>query len=166
MQMIYSIHALESYMLFGIDPATAAGFRHARQQYLEQADTSMEKLREYAEETSLGYDATRIREIDAGLRSLKDLEEKIEQLNESKTSQGTSQAYDLFQNQMLPLEKSLFALTGDLGESQMKQANLEIAQLQRANSSTLWTLWIATVLGALAGGSFSFVLSRRITRSI
>src|SRR6266567_2246352 len=30
-QLVYSIHALESYMLFGIDPASAANFRKARQ---------------------------------------------------------------------------------------------------------------------------------------
>jgi methyl-accepting chemotaxis protein len=165
-RMVYSIHALESYMLFGVDPASAASFRRARQEYLQQADESMAKLRQYAEQYNLGYDATRIRELDASIASLKGLEEKVEQLNESKTSQGTAQAYDTFQNQILPLEKSFFSMTGDLGESQMTQANLEIAQLQHANSSTLWTLWIATILGAIIGGVISVMLSRRITRSI
>jgi methyl-accepting chemotaxis protein len=165
-RLVYSIHALESYMLFGIDPGSAASFRRARQEYLVQADESMAKLRQYAEQYNLGYDATRIRELDASIASLKGLEEKVEQLNESKTSQGTAQAYDTFQNQILPLEKSLFSMTGDLGESQMTQANLEIAQLQHANSATLWTLWIATILGAIIGGVISVMLSRRITRSI
>lgn len=166
MQMLYSIHALESYMLFGIDPATAASYRRARQEYVSQSDQSVAKLREYAQKSDLGYDATRIRQIDADIASLKSFEEKVEQLNESKTSQGTAQAYDTFQNQILPLERSLFSMTGDLGESQMKQANMEIEQLQSANTATLWTLWIATILGAIVGGTFSFTLSRRITRSI
>lgn len=166
LRMVYSIHALESYMLFGVDPGSSAAFRRARQEYLSQADESMTKLKQYAERGNLGYDATRINELASGLASLKSLEEKIEQLNESKTSQGTAQAYEIFQNQVLPLEKSLFAMTGDLGDSQMTQADLEIVQLQHANSSTLWTLWIATILGAVGGGSISFTLSRRITRSI
>ena len=166
LRMLYSIHALESYMLFGIDPASSATFRRARQEYLAQADEAMVKLQQYAERNNLGYDTTRIHELASGLSSLKALEEKVEQLNESKTSQGTAQAYDIFQNQVLPLEKSIFAMTGDLGDSQMTQADLEIAQLQHANSSTLWTLWIATILGALVGGCISFLLSRRITRCI
>ncbi len=166
LRMVYSIHALESYMLFGVDPASSAAFRRARQEYLVQADESMTKLRQYAERSNLGYDSTRIQELASGLSTLKNLEEKVEQLNESKTSQGTAQAYEIFQNQILPLEKSLFAMTGDLGDSQMTQADLEITQLQHANSSTLWTLWIATILGALVGGFISFTLSRRITRSI
>jgi methyl-accepting chemotaxis protein len=166
LQLVYSIHSLGSYMLFGIDPASSAAYRRARQEYLHQADDSMDKLRQYAQKTDLGYDATRIRQIDADMASLKTFEDKVEQLNESKTSQGTAQAYDTFQNQIIPLERSLFAMTGDLGSSQMTQANLEIEQLQRANTATLWTLWIATILGAIVGGAISFYLSRRITRSI
>ncbi|MCU1318976.1 MAG: methyl-accepting chemotaxis sensory transducer [Edaphobacter sp.] len=165
-QLVYSIHALESYMLFGIDPASAASYRRARQQNLAEADAAMTKLREYASRFNLGYDATRINQLDSGLTSLKSLEDKVEQLNESKAPQGIAQAYDTFQNQILPLEKSLFSMSGDLGESQMSQANAEIAQLQHANSATLYTLWIATILGALIGGVVSVLLARRITKSI
>ncbi len=165
-QVIYSIHALESYMLFGIDPVTSANFRHTRQQNLAQADTSMAKLKEYASLYTLGYDATRINELDTSLSNLKALEDKVEQLNESKTAQGTAQAYDTFQNQILPLEKSLFALASDLGQSQMSQADEEIVQLRHANTATLYTLWLATILGALIGGSISILLARRVTQGI
>jgi methyl-accepting chemotaxis protein len=165
-QMLYSIHALESYMLFGIDPASASAYRAAREQYIKQTDDSMARLRQYATQYNLGYDNTRINQIDQEFTQLKTLEDKVVQLNESKTSQGTAQAYDTFQSQINPLEKSLVTMTGDLGESQMSQANQEIAQLQHANTATLWTLWIATILGAIIGGVISVLLARRITRSI
>jgi methyl-accepting chemotaxis protein len=165
-QILYSIHALESYMLFGIDPAASASFRHTRQQNLAQADASMTKLKEYASLYGLGYDATRINELDASLSNLKALEDKVEQLNESKSAQGTAQAYDTFQNQILPLEKSLFAMASDLSQSQMAQADDEIVQLKHANSATLYTLWLATILGALVGGSISVLLARRLTKGI
>src|SRR5947209_730581 len=73
MQLVYSIHALESYMLFGIDPASSTAFRRARQQYLAQGDQSMATLKEYADKGNLGYDATRIHEIETGFTSLKGL---------------------------------------------------------------------------------------------
>ena len=165
-QVLYSIHALESYMLFGIDPVSSASFRHTRQQNLARADTSMTKLKEFASRYSLGYDATRINDLDNGFSNLKSLEDKVEQLNESKTAQGTALAYDTFQNQILPLEKSLFSMASDLGQSQMTQADDEVMQLQHANSATLYTLWIATILGALIGGVVSLMLARRITKSI
>jgi methyl-accepting chemotaxis protein len=166
LQILYSIHALESYMLFGIDPVSSASFRHARQQNLAQADASMVKLKEYASLYSLGYDATRINDLDSGLSNLKALEDKVEQLNESKTAQGTAQAYDTFQNQILPLEKSLFAMASDLGQSQMSQADSEIVELRHANTATLYTLWLATILGALIGGAISVLLARRVTKGI
>jgi methyl-accepting chemotaxis protein len=166
LQILYSIHALESYMLFGIDPVSSASFRHARQQNLAQADASMVKLKEYASLYSLGYDATRINDLDSGLSNLKALEDKVEQLNESKTAQGTAQAYDTFQNQILPLEKSLFAMASDLGQSQMSQADSEIVELRHANTATLYTLWLATILGALIGGTISVLLARRVTKGI
>jgi methyl-accepting chemotaxis protein len=165
-QMLYSIHALESYMLFGIDPASASAYRAAHEQHTSQADEAISRLRQFSTQYNLGYDATRISQIDQQMTQLKMLENKVVQLNESKTSQGTAQAYDVFQNQINPLEKALFSLTGDLADSQMSQANQEIVQLQHANSSTLWTLWIATILGAIIGGVISIVLARRITRSI
>lgn len=165
-QILYSIHALESYMLFGIDPAASASFRHTRQQNLAQADASMAKLKEYASLYSLGYDATRINDLDTAFSNLKTLEDKVEQLNESKTAQGTAQAYDTFQNQILPLEKSFFALASDLSQSQMSQTDDEIVQLRHANTATLYTLWLATILGALIGGSISVLLARRVTKSI
>ena len=165
-QILYSIHALESYMLFGIDPAASASFRHTRQQNLAQADASMAKLKEYASLYSLGYDATRINDLDTAFSNLKTLEDKVEQLNESKTAQGTAQAYDTFQNQILPLEKSFFALASDLSQSQMSQTDDEIVQLRHANTATLYTLWLATILGALIGGSISVLLARRVTKGI
>src|ERR1700746_2502884 len=63
-RMIYSIHALESYMLFGIDPASASASRAARDQYIRQTAESMAKLRQYDNQFNLGYDHTRINQID------------------------------------------------------------------------------------------------------
>src|ERR1700730_14917328 len=48
----------------------------------------------------------------------------------------------------------------------MAQTNEELVSLRRANRSTLLTLWLATILGALVGGSVSILLARRITRAV
>jgi methyl-accepting chemotaxis protein len=165
-QLLNSVHALESYMLFGVEPTSAATYRSERQRYIQQANESMATLQQYVAQYNLAYDATRIDQLDQRLNTLKELEEKVVQLNESKTSQGTAQAYDTFQSQIIPLEKNIYSMATDLGTSQMLQTNQEIAQLLRADTATLYTLWIATILGALIGGFISFTLSRRITRSI
>ncbi|MGH9597883.1 MAG: methyl-accepting chemotaxis protein, partial [Edaphobacter sp.] len=161
-----TIRALESYMLFGIDPATSAAYRSARRDQFEQAETSLAKLRTDSAHFDMGADASRLNSLEAGLAALKPLEEKVETLNETKTSQGTAQAYDTLQSQILPLEKNMFRDVTDMAQSQMDQTNGELERLRRANHSTLLTLWLATVLGALIGGIVSFLLARRITHAV
>jgi methyl-accepting chemotaxis protein len=161
-----TIRALESYMLFGIDANSSAAYRSSRREQFEQAENSLEKLRQDSAHFEMGADAERLTALEAGLVALKPLEVKVETLNETKTSQGTAQAYDTLQTQILPLEKTLFRNVTDLAQSQMDQTNEELVRLRRANHSTLLTLWIATILGALIGGGISFLLARRITRAI
>jgi methyl-accepting chemotaxis protein len=161
-----TIRALESYMLFGIDPNSSAAFRASRREQFEQAELSLAKLRQDSAHLDLGPDASRLTALEVGLATLKPLEEKVETLNESKTSQGTAQAYETLQTQILPLEQSLFKNVTDLAQSQMSQTNEELVQLRRANRSTLLTLWLATIFGALIGGAFSILLARRITRAV
>ncbi|HEX3375145.1 MAG TPA: methyl-accepting chemotaxis protein [Edaphobacter sp.] len=161
-----TIRALESYMLFGIDQSSSVAYRNARREQFEQAEASLVKLRQDSAHFDLGPDAQRLTALEEGLAALKPLEEKVETLNESKTSQGTAQAYDTLQNQILPLEKTLFRNVTDLAQSQMAQTNEELVSLRRANHSTLLTLWLATILGALIGGSVSILLARHITRAV
>jgi methyl-accepting chemotaxis protein len=161
-----TIRALESYMLFGIDPSSSVAYRNSRREQFEQAEISLVKLRQDSAHFDLGPDGQRLAALEEGLAALKPLEEKVEALNESKTSQGTAQAYDTLQNQILPLEKTLFRNVTDLAQSQMAQTNEELVSLRRANRSTLLTLWLATILGALVGGSVSILLARRITRAV
>jgi methyl-accepting chemotaxis protein len=161
-----TIRALESYMLFGIDANSSAAYRNSRREQFEQAEASLVKLRQDSAHFDLGPDASRLGSLEAGLAALKPLEEKVEALNETKTSQGTAQAYDTLQNQILPLEKNMFKEVTDLAQSQMAQTNDELESLRRANHSTLLTLWLATIIGALIGGSLSYLLARRITRAV
>ncbi len=161
-----TISGLESYMLFGLDPATSASFRQSRKQQFEMAEAAVTKLRQDTSHFDLGPDAGRLSILESGLASLKPLEEKVEALNETKTPQGTAQAYDTLQNQILPLERSLFTTVTDLAQSQMSQTNEELVQLRRANRSTLLTLWLATIIGAIVGGLISTLLARRITKGV
>jgi methyl-accepting chemotaxis protein len=164
--MLASVKSLQSYLLFGDNAVSSTAFRCVRQSNLEDASGELAKLNKHAQNSSLGYDAIRIHELGSGLSRLKQLEETVEQLNELKTPETTAQARNVFKNQILPLEGSLFTVSSDLADSQMNQADLDIVQLQRTRKATFWSLWIATIVGALLGGLISFTLSRRITHSI
>ena len=163
LQIVYTTSALESYILFGIDPTQSASFRKSRQQSVAAARSAMESLNHMVNQHHLGTDTGKLNDQ---LSALLILQDKVEQLNESKTPEGTAQAYDILQNQILPLEHSLVTTTSELGESQMTLTNQDMARLRDANRSALNTLWIATILGALVGGIISFLLGRRITSAV
>ncbi|HEU5342262.1 methyl-accepting chemotaxis protein [Edaphobacter sp.] len=161
-----TISGLESYILFGLDPASSAAYRSARKQQFDQAEAALETLHQDSMHFDLGADGPRLASIESGMAALKPLEDKVEALNETKTSQGTAQAYDTLQNQILPLERNIHATISDMAQSQRVQTNQALVQLRSANRATLYTLWIATILGAIVGGLVSFLLARRITKAI
>lgn len=161
-----TISGLQSYILFGLDPASSVAFRQSRKEQFDLAEAALVKLHQDSMHFELGADAPRLASIESGLAALKPLEEKVETLNETRTSQGTAQAYDTLQNQILPLQRSVLATITDLAQSQMIQTDAELVRLRSANRATLYTLWLATILGALIGGIVSFLLARRITRAI
>ena len=163
LQILHTNDDLKSYMLFGIDPVSSQVLRKARQGSVAEANRAMATLTQLSGQYALNAD---VKGLSLTLNNLEALEDKAEQLNESKTASGSAQAYDLMQNQILPLERSLIAATSDLGQSQMQFANDEMAQLRKANRNALYTLWIATLLGAIIGGTISLLLSRRITAAV
>jgi methyl-accepting chemotaxis protein len=165
-QILSTVHALESYMLFGIDPASAAAQRQSRQEHFALAEAAMAELEQYNKIYDLGPGAARISQLRSDLSALKPLEEKVEQLNESKTSDGTAQAYVLLQKRILPLEDNMFSNVTALSQAQMSATNRELDLLRQANHATLVTLWISTLLGAIVGAIIAYLLGRRITSAV
>jgi methyl-accepting chemotaxis protein len=161
-----TVRLLESYMLFGIDANASATYRNARRQEFEQAESSLALLHQQTSHFDLGSDAPRLIALDSDLAALKTLEEKVETLNESKTPQGSAAAYDTLQNQILPLEKSLFSNITEIAQSQTRLANDEQAQLRAANHFTLIVLWFGTIIASLIGISVSVYLGRKIAYAL
>jgi methyl-accepting chemotaxis protein len=161
-----SIRALESYMLFGVDQASAASFINERNNSWNSAQFSMADLISNTRTFDFGDDRSRIEAVKADMDNLKLLEAKVEELNNTHTAAGTAQAYELLQHQIINLDNSLQSSLTQVVTSQMAQVKDEELQLQRANRSTLITLWLATIIGAIAGGMLSFILARRISKAV
>ena len=131
--MVLSVRALESYMLFGVDAASSSAFRQERQDALAAADAPVAQLIEHSQHFDLGRDAERIQETQAGLARMRDIEEKIEHLNELHTPEGSSQAYDMLRNQLLPIDATLSASLREVVNSQQTQSDAEMDRLKSAN---------------------------------
>src|SRR6201996_5254063 len=161
-----TVRLLESYMLFGIDANSSALYRKSRREEFEQAESSLALLHQQTSHFDLGSDAPRLIALDSDLAALKTLEEKVETLNESKTPQGSAAAYDTLQNQILPLEKSLFSNISEIALSQTRLANYEQAKLRGANHFTLIVLWLGTIIASLIGITVSVYLGRKIAHAL
>jgi methyl-accepting chemotaxis protein len=161
-----SIRALESYMLFGVDQASAESFINERNASWNSAQLTMANLISNTQTFDFGDDRSRIDAVKADMDNLKLLEAKVEELNNTHTSAGTAQAYELLRHQIIDLDNSLQSSLTQVVTSQMAQVKDEEQQLQRANRSTLITLWLATIIGAIAGGMLSFILARRISKAV
>ncbi|MDP9038155.1 MAG: methyl-accepting chemotaxis protein [Acidobacteriota bacterium] len=162
---LMSVRALESYMLFGLDPDSSARFRKERRDRLLAGENSYTKLLTFGPRLS-PEDLGRIRDFQAGVGQLRELEEEVERQNELHTPEGTSQAYDLIQKRILPLDSSLFASLNGFVKTQEADRDHEMELLGHANRSVLVALWFDSSVGALIGGIVSFLLGRRITRAI
>lgn len=162
---IMSVRALEAYMLFGLDPESSARFRQERRDRLAGVDVAFSRLLDPTRRLSAA-ETVRIREFQAGVARLRSLEDETERLNELHTPESSSQAYDLLQKQVLPLEQLLFTSLDELVTSQEAVRDGEMAHLRQTDRSVLTTLWSATILGALCGGLISILLARRMARGV
>ncbi|HTD97077.1 MAG TPA: hypothetical protein VK627_09110, partial [Edaphobacter sp.] len=61
-----TISGLESYMLFGLDPTSAASFRQSRKEQFELAEAAVDKLRQNSMHFDLGADAVRLATLESG----------------------------------------------------------------------------------------------------
>ncbi len=161
-----SVRALESYMLFGLDPASKQRFHKERLDRLAFGFAAMNQLLDPSRHFDLGPDGHSITEFQSGLIRLSQLQDETEHLNELHTSEGAAQAYDLLMNQILPLDASLFASLQDLVKSQETLRDAEMEHLLQANHQVLLSLWMATWFAALIGAMISFLIARRIIHAI
>jgi methyl-accepting chemotaxis protein len=166
-QLSLTVRALESSMLFGIEPTTAARFLEERRQSMDRADSAIASFREHLRDTSPGAaDLDRFHHIEAGMARLKQLEEQSAELNDLHTAESMSQAGDIMRNDILPLDASLQKQIRDLGITQQGLADAQMASLAAANRAIVLTLWVGTLFSTVLGAWVSLLLTRRITNSI
>jgi methyl-accepting chemotaxis protein len=164
--VLQSVNSLDSYILFGLNESTAAEYRRLRAAALQEAEASTAKLVEVRGRFNLGEDAARIDRLQNVILQLRQVEEKVEQLNESKQPEGIALAYTMLQKDGMDLTRDAVALTGEISTSQQVQIGAEASALEHANSLTVITLWSTTFLGAIMGALIAFVIARRIADGV
>jgi methyl-accepting chemotaxis protein len=161
-----SLHSLECDMLFGMHGGAYAIYRSERAQQMEATEQSMVLALAARDRLDLREDGQHLLQVDQQLKTLRGLEERVQQLNNSSSPDDVAQAYGLLQHDILSLSDTVVATLESISASQTRQATAEFVELHRANELTVLSLWLATLLGAAVGGTVSFVLGRRIARAV
>ena len=161
-----SLLALQSYMLFGTNPGSSAAYRAERVSQTEAAEQSLRALEQNRTWLEEPEDEARLRQLRERVDHLKEAEERVEMLNETRTPENLAAAYSLLENEILPELKKTYDIVETLSDSERVRAAAESNSLQHANRLTLTTLWLATLLGAFVGGTVSILLGRHVTRAV
>ena len=161
-----SLRALESDMLFGMHEGSSATYRAQRAEQMSAADRALSAIIAAEGNLDLEQDKQRLERVSEALAQLRILQDHVLRLSEANSPESTAEAYILLQKEILPLSDSTVAIIEQVVESQTQQADAEFDQLRQANRMTILTLWIATILGALIGGTVSITLGRRIANSV
>ncbi|MDE3104050.1 MAG: methyl-accepting chemotaxis protein [Acidobacteriota bacterium] len=161
-----SVQALQGYLLFGIDPRTAATFSQQRRQSTQATQAALADLIRRTQDMDMGEDRSRLASVLSSVNALGQLEEHVESLNEAHGSDGTAQAYNLLRNDILSTQQSLSAELAELTRSQMAKVDSESTRLRQQNSSVLWTVWVLTAFCVVLGWTVALMLGSKIGRNL
>ena len=162
-----SVRALESSMLFGIEPEVSRQYLDERVQHMAHVDSDLATYREnlaFAEVSDT--ERAHFHQIEGNIARLRQLEEQSAKLNDLRTQEGMSQAYDGMRNDILPLDVLLQQQIRALSLNQQTVADTQMVSLEVANRAIVLTLWIGTLFTAVLGAWASLLFTKRIADSI
>jgi methyl-accepting chemotaxis protein len=163
---LQSVNALQSSILFALAQGTAEPSHHERLAALEQTNDALLKLRAARTRFDLGEDGALVDQLQAKVGELAQMEDRVEQLDGTKQPESVAAATTLLQRDGQETLQSVIQLAERISDSQQTRTISEVAALEHANSTTIVTLWMTTILGAILGIFVSFVVARRITEGL
>jgi methyl-accepting chemotaxis protein len=167
-----SLLELQGTLIFGSKSPANLTFNPDRSRDLENSQTqrdlrsSIAMLRAAGSQADIGGNDSKLEAALVQVEEMQLQEMRAQTLVNLQTPEGSQQAITLLATKILPVIESIYKNTSSIIDFQEAMEGREFADLQRANASVVTTLWIAIVLGAIVGGSVSWMSARRITRGI
>jgi methyl-accepting chemotaxis protein len=161
-----AVVALQSSIVFAPSSTMHANSAAALQDAHKAIDADLVSLKGIDDQLDLGPDEGKLDGIAQQLRETEDQERIAAEQSSLTTPAAAAHARAILEQQVLPLSELTQNALSAIIANQTRIVSTELEALHRANSMTVLTLWSATILGALLGGSLSHLLARRISRSI
>ena len=161
-----SLLELQCAIIFGSKSPANLAFNPDDSRTVQDIRTDIEMLRERSNRPDLDANQSDVEAMLTQIEELQTQEQQVQAAIDLGTAEGTQRARALLESNVLPRITSIYKSSSKIIDSQESLENSEFKDMQNANAFVIGTLWTATILGALIGGFISFLLARRITRSI
>jgi methyl-accepting chemotaxis protein len=160
------VAALESYVLFGSDPAMAQRYSADIASYRSKAQSSINEIARLRPtyDSLIGTD-----KMDALLSQYRELERmlaEIQHLAVGQGSDGTSKAFDLLQGTASHTNEELLQRVTDIVTALVGASNHDLKEVVEISRMEAIYLWISLIVGGLLGVALAEMTTRRIVRSI
>jgi methyl-accepting chemotaxis protein len=160
------LSALQSYVLFGADPAMARRYEAEVREYRAKAQTSLGNI---ARLRSTFDSLVSPKQMDALLdeyRVFDAIEKQVQELAVGHGSDGTGKAFDLLQGPAAKANADFLKSVTEVVDSLVTATSQDLNSVVEINRLEAIHLWLFIFLGGLFGVGMSEITMRRVVRSI
>lgn len=158
--------ALQSYVLFGADPAMARRYGAQFQEYRAKAQTSLDAIAHLRSTYDSLAGSEKLDLLLGQYHTLDETERSVAELAVGHGSDGTGKAFDLLQGPVATANAAFLDNVTQIVDKVVKAANQDLGSVVAINRMSAIHLWLFIFLGGLLGAAMAEATIRRVVRSI
>jgi methyl-accepting chemotaxis protein len=160
------LSSLQSYVLFGADPAMARRYSAEFQDYRTKAQTQIEAIAHLRSTYDSIVGPEKIDLLLSQYRALDDTQRAVAEVAVGHGNDGTGKAFDLLQGPVATANADFVNNVTAIVDKVVNAANQDLNSVVAINRLEAIHLWLFIFLGGLLGAAMSEATVRRVLRSI
>ncbi|MBV8675133.1 MAG: methyl-accepting chemotaxis protein [Acidobacteriaceae bacterium] len=160
------LSALQSYVLFGSDPAMARRYGAEFQDYRAKAQTSLESIAHLRSTYDNIVGSEMVDVLLSQYRTLDDTQRTVAELAVGHGSEATGKAFDLLQGPVATANAAFLNSVTETVDKLVLATNQDLNSVVAINRLEAIHLWLFIFLGGLCGAALAEATIRRVVRSV
>ncbi|MFY9936351.1 MAG: methyl-accepting chemotaxis protein [Silvibacterium sp.] len=158
--------ALQSYVLFGSDPAMAQRYSAEIQVYRTNSLSTLRRIAQLRSTYDSLVGADKIDALVDQYRVVDEIDRQVQNLAVGQGSDNTSRAFDLLQGPAAKANADFLKSVTEVVDTLVEATNQDLNRVVEINRREAIHLWLFIFLGGLVGVCMSELTMRRVVRSI
>ena len=161
-----SLLELQYALIFGSEARGERGFNPGNSHTAQDLSADIVLFRQNQIRSNTGLDLAQLDTLLLELEDLQGKEQAIHALMAKNTPEASTEARMALGEAVLPLLDSIYRKSATLINTEEAFEAQDFTNLQHANDSVVWTIWLVTLLGAALGAVISVTIAHRVTSTI